>query len=131
LIEGDFAAYGVFGKLNNNGNFSPLEATDTTVYGLLVRAYPTQSAVNELGKATPTASTVQDVLRRGYMTAVCNAGVAKKGGAVYVRVDAATTTKPIGGVEAVADGANTIEIEGAMFMHDADASGNVEIAYNI
>ncbi|WP_334421032.1 structural cement protein Gp24 [Acinetobacter soli] len=133
-VGGQFAAFGLFGKLSaTTGDFVPLESTDTAaaVYGLLVRAYPTQSAQNELGKAVPTASDIQDALVRGYMTVKCNAGTAKKAGKVYVRVAAGTTAKPIGGIEAVADSTNTIEITKAMFMHDADAQGNVEIAFNI
>lgn len=131
-VGGQFAAFGLFGKLSlTNGDFVPLEAGDTKVYGLLVRAYPTQSAQNELGKAVPVASGVQDALVRGYMTVRCNAGTAKKAGKVYVRVAASTPAKPIGGIEAVADGTNSIEVTKAMFMHDADAQGNVEIAFNI
>ncbi|MCU4483552.1 structural cement protein Gp24 [Acinetobacter ursingii] len=131
-VGGQFAAFGLFGKLSaTTGDFVPLESTDTAVYGLLVRAYPTQSAQNELGKAVPVASGVQDALVRGYMTVRCNAGTAKKAGKVFVRVAAGTTAKPIGGIEAVADGANSIEVTKAMFMHDADAQGNVEIAFNI
>jgi hypothetical protein len=38
--------------------------------------------------------------------------------------------KPLGGVEAVSDTTNTIAIN-ATFAGPADASGNVEIAYNI
>ncbi|MBK0062159.1 MULTISPECIES: hypothetical protein [unclassified Acinetobacter] len=131
-VGGQFAAFGLFGKLSaTTGDFVPLESTDTAVYGLLVRAYPTQSAQNELGNAVPVASGVQDVLVRGYMTVRCNAGTAKKAGKVFVRVAAGTTVKPVGGIEAVADSTNTIEITKAMFMHDADAQGNVEIAFNI
>lgn len=130
-ITGSFAAYGLFGKLDTNGNFAPLGSSDTSVYGLLVRAYPVQSTTNTQGPAMPPTSGIQDVLRRGYMTVLCNAGTAKKGGAVFVRVDAATVSKPIGGIEAVADGVNTIQLSNSIFMHDADAAGNVEISYNI
>lgn len=125
------AAFGVFAKMDATGNLAALGSSDTadTVYGLIVRSYPTTSATNDLGQAVPPKS-ITDVLVRGYMTVKCNAGTAKKGGAVYVRIGAAATGKPIGGIEAVADGANTIAVKGR-FMHDADASGNVEIAYNI
>lgn len=126
-----FAGFGLFGKLNADGKFAPLTSADTAagVYGLIVRSYPTQSATNSLGAAIPVAG-FNDVLRRGYMTVKCNAGTSKTGGKVFVRVNAATDVKPIGGIEAVADGANTIEVN-AMFMHAADANGNVEISYNI
>ena len=126
------AAFGVFAKMDaTTGNIVALGSSDTadSVYGLVVRSYPTTSATNELGEAVPLKG-VNDILVRGYMTVKCNAGTAKKGGAVYVRIGAAATGKPIGGIEAVADGANTIAVK-ARFMHGADASGNVEIAYNI
>nr|WP_223238631.1 hypothetical protein [Acinetobacter baumannii] len=96
-----------------------------------MRSYPTQSALNGIGAAVPQSGIVNDIMRRGYMTVKCNAGTAKKAGKVYVRVATGTELKPIGGIEAVADGVNTIEIKNAMFMHDADAQGNVEISYNI
>ncbi|QHI29019.1 hypothetical protein AhaeINNSZ174_05825 [Acinetobacter haemolyticus] len=133
-VGAQFAAFGLFGKISTaNGKFVPLEAADTAdvIYGLFVRAYPTQSAQNELGKAVPQPNGIQDVLRRGYMTVKCNAGTAKKAGTVYVRVSAGTEAKPVGGIEAAADGANSIELENAFFMHDADAQGNVEISFNI
>ena len=131
MIAGQFAAFGLFGKINAAGDFTLLEAGDADVYGLLVRSYPTQTAQNELGKAVPYNSGICDVLRRGYMTVKCNAGTAKKAGKVYVRVAAGNDLKPIGGIEAAADAANTVELKNVMFMHDADAQGNVEISYNI
>ncbi len=125
------AAFGLFVKMDALGNLAPLASADTaaSVYGLLVRSYPTTSATNDLGAAAPVKG-INDVMVRGYMTVKCNAGTAKKGGVVHVRVGAATTAKPLGGIEAVADGANTIAVN-ARFMHEADAQGNVEIAYNI
>ncbi|HGU9765510.1 TPA: hypothetical protein ACNFOO_000960 [Acinetobacter baumannii] len=130
ILKGNFGAFGIFGKLTAEG-IVPLEAADTDVYGLIVRSYPTQSALNGIGAAVPQSGIVNDIMRRGYMTVKCNAGTAKKAGKVYVRVATGTELKPIGGIEAVADGVNTIEIKNAMFMHDADAQGNVEISYNI
>lgn len=130
IAKGSFGAFGIFGKLTALG-FVPLEAADTDVYGLVVRSYPTQSALNGIGAAVPQSGIVHDILRRGYMTVKCNAGTAKTAGKVYVRVATGTELKPIGGIEAIADGANTIELKNAIFMHDADAQGNVEISYNI
>ncbi|MDC5394046.1 hypothetical protein OHW68_09150 [Acinetobacter baumannii] len=130
ILKGSFGAFGIFGKLTADG-IVPLEAADTDVYGLIVRSYPTQSALNGIGAAVPQPGIVNDIMRRGYMTVKCNAGTAKKAGKVYVRVATGTELKPIGGIEAVADGVNTIELKNAMFMHDADAQGNVEISYNI
>ncbi|CAN0620527.1 conserved protein of unknown function [Burkholderia multivorans] len=127
-----FPAYGLFGKIVN-GKFVPVGAGDVaaSVYGLLVRAYPTQSSQDPLGTSTPPTKGIGDALRRGYQTVQLNAGVAAFDGQVYVRVAAAAAGKPIGGIEAAADGMNTIAITGATFMAAADASGNVEIAFNI
>lgn len=115
-----FPGYGLFGK-NVAGKFVPIAAADVaaSVYGILVRPFPTQGA-NEA-----------DVLRSGYINVKNNAGVPALGGAVYIRVADGTVNQPIGGIEAAADGADTILVAGATFMSGQDASGNCEIAYNI
>lgn len=130
ILKGKLGAFGIFCKLSEKG-LVPLEAADEGVYGLIVRSYPTQSAVNGMGAAIPQENIIHDVLVRGYMTVKCNAGTAKKAAKVFVRVAAGSDAKPVGGIEAVADGVNTIELKNAMFMHEADAQGNVEISYNI
>ena len=129
-----FAGYGLFGKIVS-GKLQPIGAGDaaTAVYCLLVRPYPTQgaNASDPLGTSVPPTSGIANALRRGYMTVKLNAGTAAFTGAVYVRVANAAAGKPIGGIEAAADSTNTILITGAIFMSAADASGNVEISYNI
>lgn len=127
-----FSAYGLFGKVAS-GKLQPVGASDTaaSVYGLLVRPYPTQSAQEPLGTATPPASGIANVLRRGYMTVKLNSGTAALDGQVYVRVANPSGAKVVGGIEAAADSTNTIAISNCTFMGVADASGNVEIAYNI
>lgn len=129
-----FPGYGLFGKLAA-GKFVPITTGDTAeaVYGLLVRPYPTTGGAGSepVGAATPPTKGVCDVLRRGYMTVKNNAGTPALGGQVYVRVAAAAAGKPIGGIEAAADGTNTIAVTGAIFMNGGDANGNVEIAFNI
>lgn len=129
-----FSAYGLFGKIAA-GKFVPVGSGDaaSAVYGLLVRPYPTQGAnpSDPLGTSVPKTSGAADVLRRGYISVKLNSGTAALGGQVYVRVGAAATGKPIGGIEAAADSTNTIAVVGATFMSAADASGNVEIAFNI
>lgn len=129
-----FSAYGLFGKIAS-GKFVPVGSGDTAaaVYGLLVRPFPITgaNASDPLGTSVPPASGIADVLRSGYINVKNNAGTPAVGGAVYIRVASAAAGKPIGGVEAVADGANTILVAGATFMGGADASGNAEIAFNI
>lgn len=125
-----FSGYGLPGKIVG-GKFVPLEAADTAdkVYGFLARPYPIQTA-NADGSGV-NSQQMGDVLRSGFMTVKNNAGVAAFDGAVYVRIAAAAAGKPIGGIEAAADGVNTVVIAGAKFKSAADASGNVEIEFNI
>lgn len=129
-----FPGFGLFGKIAS-GKFVPVGADDTAadVYGLLVRPFPIQgaNASDPLGTAVPPTKGAADVLRRGYATVKCNAGTPALGGKVYIRVAAAATGKPIGGIEAAAVTDETIEVAGAQFMSAADAGGNVEIAFNI
>lgn len=129
-----FTKYGVPGKIAS-GKFVPLAGGEAAaaIYGLLVRPFPITgaNASDPLGTAVPPTSGVADVLRRGYINVKNNAGTPALNGVVYVRIAAGTVNQPIGGIEAAADGANTIVMTGAIFMGAADANGNVEIAYNI
>jgi hypothetical protein len=125
-----FSAYGMVGKFAA-GKFVPLAGGETAadVRGFLVRPYPTQTA-NADGSGIQQGI-IGNVMRRGYMTVKCGAGVPAKDGQVYARIAAAAAGKPIAGVEATADGANTIAITGCRFTGPADADGNVEIEYNL
>lgn len=129
-----FGGYGLFGKISS-GKFVPVGAGDaaTAVYGLLIRPFPVTgaNASDPLGTAVPPTSGMADVLVRGYANVKLNAGTAALGSAVYIRVGAAAAGKPIGGIEAAADGANTILVANCSFMGAADASGNAEISFNI
>lgn len=127
-----FPDYGIAGKIVAE-KFVPIEAGDDAgaIYGMLVRPYPTTPSQDGLGVSTPPQAGIADVLRRGYMSVLLRAGTSAKGKAVYVRVSNPGTGKPIGGIEALADGTNTVAIANAQFMGAADASGNVEISYNI
>jgi hypothetical protein len=125
-----FAAYGLAGKFVG-GKFVPLAGGETAadVRGFLVRPYPTQTA-NADGSGVQLGI-VGNVMRRGYMTVVCGAGVPAKDGQAYARIAAPSAGKPLAGIEAVADGANTIAIAGCRFTGPADAAGNVEIEFNL
>lgn len=129
-----FPGYGLFGKMVS-GKFVPVGSGDeaSAIYGALVRPYPTHgaNASDPVGTAVPPTSGMADVLRRGYFAVKVNAGTAAHGGAVYIRIASAGAGKPIGGIEAAADGANTIQVTGAIFMSAADADGIAEVAYNI
>ena len=127
-----FASYGIPAKLAS-GKVVPFAGGETAadLFGFLVRPFPTQSAQEGLGTATPPTSGVANILRRGWMTVKCNAGTPAAGGTVYVRIAAASGAKVIGGIEAAADSTNTVALTGARFTNAGDANGNVEIEYNI
>lgn len=138
-------AYGVAVALDPANGIRPIGAGDTAalVYGLYVRPYPTNQqstsgffGSNPLGtNQVPPAQGPCDVLKSGYMTVKLYApAAAVPGGAVYVRIANAGVGQIVGGFEAAADGGNTIQV-GAQnttyFRGAADASGNVEIAFNL
>lgn len=127
-----FASYGIPAKLVS-GKVVPFAAADVaaSLYGFLVRPFPTQSAQEGLGIATPPTSGSANILRRGWMTVTCNAGTPAAGGTVYVRVDTPSGAKVVGGIEAVADSTHNVALVGVKFTNAGDASGNVEIEYNI
>lgn len=123
--------YGVFVKLVS-GKVRPIASGDaaSVVYGLLQRPYPTNAANEALGTATPPTSGLCDVVVRGYMTVKLAQGTAAKGGGVFVRVTA-DTGKLVGDIETAADSGACVAVANCIFMGGADASGNVEIRFNI
>lgn len=135
-----FSAYGLAGKINSSGNFAAISAGDTaaSVYAFLVRPYPVQDSPAQsdpLGNATPPTTGIANVMKRGYIGVHLYRGTAAKNGTVYVRVaDTDATGFPLGSLTADQDAttpADTVALPGAYFTGAADASGNVEIAYNI
>lgn len=107
----------------------------TVIYGFLVRPWPGQDTTwgptTPFGVATPPTQGSCDILKRGYVLAQVGAGVPAAQGIVYMRVAVPAAGKPIGGIEAVADGANTVIVANALFNTAADESGVAEIAYNL
>jgi hypothetical protein len=103
------------------------------IYGMYVRPYPTQTTgTDPLGTSTAPPTGHANIMKRGFMMVLLGgATAAVKNGTVYVRVAAAATGKPIGGIEAAADSTNTIVMANAYFTGPADANGNVELAFNI
>lgn len=104
------------------------------IHGFLVRAYPTQGGqADQLATGTPPASGPIDLMRRGYMNVRLRSGTAVRGGNIHVRIASPLAQRPIGGIEAAADGVNTVLLPAQMcyFMTPADADGNVEIAFRV
>lgn len=102
-----------------------------SVYGFLVRPFPTQSSTTAYGSAAPVANSIGDVMRMGYLCVKVTNGTPVKNGAVYTRtvLNGAIPAAVLGDVEAVADGTNTFAIPGAYFTGGMDANGNSEIAF--
>ena len=134
-----FAAYGVPVVISSvNGRARPVGVGDTeaNVYGILVRTYPgfANPSAQGLGQDAPISDGKPrngNVLVRGYINVKVNAGMPVKLGGVYVRIAAATAEKHLGGIEAEADGANTILLTRCHFRGPADAFGNTEIGFRI
>jgi len=131
-----FSAYGLPAKLVS-GKYQPFAGGEaaTALAALVVRPFPISSQVASGGLGTsvpPQTGGLGDFLKRGYMAVQLNGGATvAKGGQAYIRVAAAASGKPIGGIEGAADSTNTIAPAGLVFMGPADANGIVEVAYNI
>lgn len=130
-----FSAFGLAGKFSNN-NFVPLSDGDSvdSVQGIYVRPFPVMSPV-DLAYLGVSTSQVGDKLARGYLCVKvpATAATAKRGDSVYVRVAGATSASPLGSLLLTADvtAANTPVLARAQVMGPGDATGLVEIAYNI
>ncbi len=102
------------------------------VYGFLARPFPFQAralADNALGGGGIEAGQVGDVMRSGYMSVKMSAAETStpvKGTPVKV-VFTATGSFVVGDI-AMSQG---VAVPGCIFMGAPDASGNVEIAFNI
>lgn len=124
-----------------NGRVRPIAGgdTDATVYGFNVRTFPgsapTDFNAQGLGQSVPAAGPNPrnvSIMIRGFMNVKVNGPVAPlKMGPVFVRVANGTADKPVGGVEAAADGGNTILLTRSYFRGPTDAFGNTEIAFRI
>lgn len=121
-LMGATVAFGAPVKMNGVNLVALSDASDV-VYGFVVRPYPT------MGSAALSGS-IQDVLRRGYMTVKLTQGASFKGRQVYVRYTA-EAGKAVGDIEAAAVEGKTLAVPGCLFMGEADGSGNVEISYNL
>lgn len=69
------------------------------------------------------------VFQRGCINAVCQKGTPAYGTAVYLRVtaNASYSTAAVGGLEAEADGNNTVQLKGVMWAGAKDANNIAEL----
>lgn len=107
----------------------------TTIYGFLIRQYPSRASTDGLGTSTAPTAGECTVMRRGYMivqlsTQSGTTTSTVKGGPVYLRTTA-SGGKLYGDLETVFDSGNNVAIPGAFAMGAPDSNGITEIAYNI
>lgn len=96
-----FTAFGLAGK-NASGKFVPFAGSETAadLVGFLVRPYPTQGSDAAALLPQLAAYGPGSRLKSGYMTVKNYAGTPATGAQAYLRVGAADSTHPYGGVEA-------------------------------
>lgn len=108
------------------------DSNSAVINGFLVRPYPTQqqSTTGTIGSGAPNTLLPGNILRRGFMIVpLQNSTAASKGGRVYVRL-VASGSLGAGGVEA-ASAAGLYPLGNTFFTGPADATGLVEISYNV
>lgn len=117
--------------LNTDGTFEKFGASHTPdqFAGVAMRRVKSATQYLSQNRAFYTSLEPTDVLERGGVTVNVNAGTPTIGGAVYIRIAAnnAIPAGVIGGFEAAADGANTIQITNAKWATLKDANGVAEL----
>ncbi|CAI1048820.1 structural cement protein Gp24 [Serratia ficaria] len=131
-----FPAYGLAGKLDDEGFFVPLADGDTAdkVKGIYVRPYPTTSQPDMVRQVGTDKNYPGDALKRGYMTVNVgsDASTIKKGAPVYIVVSPdASIELPLGGFMATLVADKTVLLPNAEFTGAGDADGNAEISWKI
>lgn len=99
-------------------------------YGILVREVPSignSATLQGFNDGGPLITSAHGVAVKGYVNVVCGTGTPVRGGAVYVRIVDGGAGKPVGSLEATADGANSVlvpELSWAVNGRDT-ANGNI------
>lgn len=105
----------------------------TTIYGIGVRPYPTQTMTGgpnaAFGVGSVNVNQPLDVLRSGYFFSKVNTsgGTPAKDGTVYLWVAASTGTHVLGGFEAAASGGNTVALTNVFFNGPTGSDGVGEL----
>lgn len=114
-------------ETGTNGNVVAMGAGDQGSSFVGFASREIKSAVNYLDQGTGVYAPDEpvSVFMRGAVNVLVQKGTPALGGAVYVRVaeNASYPTAVVGGIEAEADGGNTIELTGVQFEGPADANG--------
>lgn len=124
-------AFGAALKYGTDGSVVPMGAGDTAGQFVGVAAREIKSALNYLdqGAGAYTPGEAVSVFQRGCVNVKCGIGTPALGGKVYVRVAAneAIPTAAVGGFEAAADAANTVELTNCRWAGSADVNGIAEL----
>lgn len=117
--------------INTDGTVQKFDTSGTaaTFAGVAMRRVKGATQYLSQNRAFYTGQEPVDVLERGGVTVNVNVGTPTIGGAVYIRIatNAGIPAGEIGGFEAAADGANTIQLTNAKWATLKDANGVAEL----
>ena len=112
--ESEAIPFGAAVCIQDDNTYKAVDADTTAadVAGVALRVVKQAIAYAEQNYTNYQPGQYMSVLERGAATVVCNVGVPKANGKVYVRIkeNTAIANGVVGGFEAAADGSNTIEI---------------------
>lgn len=133
LKEGSAAVpFGAAVAANDDNTYSAVGATFTAAKfgGVALRVVKQAVSYNDQNETAYNAMDLVSAINRGSVVVKCNNGTPKAGGAVFVRIKANTAIADgvVGGFEAVADGANTVQLTNVQWTNGyVDANGVAEI----
>lgn len=124
-------AFGLAVVPGTAGAVAPVSGTTTAAQFLGIALRETKSAVNYLNQSEGAyvPGDAVPVLKRGCANVICQNGTPAFDGAVYLRI-AANSSYPnavVGGFEAAADGANSVQLTNVKWKGTADANGVAEV----
>jgi len=125
IVEGGTPVY--FGDpvmLTANGKVAAIDGTFTgdNFVGIAsseIRSAITVDSLDGVYRENDRAS----ICKRGVVSVACQSGNPVKGGKVYVRISNPPAGGKVGGFEAVASGADTVELPNCVWFTDIDAEG--------
>lgn len=131
IAEGTIA-FGQAVALTDTNKWRLVKTGDTAavVAGIAVREVVQANTFDPQSNPDYVANVPCDVMVRGNCTVKCQRGTPASGAAVHVRITANNTypNAVVGGFEAEADGANTIQVTNIEWTTGVmDANGNVEV----
>ena len=125
-------AFGQAVILNTSNQWAPVTSATVaaSIAGIAIREVIQANTYDPQSNPNYVANAPADVAVRGNVTVNCQRGTPTSGTAVYVRVAANATypTAVVGGFEATADGANTIQVPNIEWTTGVvDSNNNAEV----